>query len=215
MSMIVEALCAGSARPFRGEEMSAIAKQPLDGRVRIGTLGLATDEQADLVHHGGPDMALHHYPLDHHDYWRTELGDHSVLAEPGAFGTNIAMRGMTEADVLLGDRFRLGTALIEVCQPRQPCWKIEHRFGAKGMVKRILKTGRCGWFYRVIEEGEAEAGDSFEKVADGLPEWTMARIFGALWGTSEPTDKTLLRQIIELPPLAAKLREKLVVRTTT
>ncbi len=209
MNFEVRALCAGSARPFRGDESSAIAKQPLPGKVTINRLGLASDEQADPVHHGGPDMAVHHYPLDHHAYWRAELDDHPLLDEPGAFGTNLSVLGMTEEDVLLGDRFRLGSAVIQVCQPRQPCWKIEHRFGRKAMVKRILRSGRCGWFYRVIEEGEAEAGDPLEKIDEGMPDWSMARIFGGIWGTTTPKDDELLREISELDILAPKLRGKL------
>lgn len=209
MNHNVLALCAGSARPFRGAEQSAISKQPLPGIVRIGTLGLAGDEQADPVHHGGPDMAVHHYPLDHHDFWREELGKHELLDQPGAFGSNLCVRGLTEFHVLLGDRFRLGSALLEASQPRQPCWKIEHRFGRTKMVKRILETRRCGWFYRVIEEGEARAGDRLEKVENGLEGWSMARIFEAVWGTSTPQDPGLLEEISELEQLAAKLRAKL------
>ncbi len=210
--IVVDAICVANAVPFRGDEQSAIAKQPVTGKVEVTALGLAGDQQADLVHHGGPDMALHHYPRDHHDYWRGELGDHPLLDEPGAFGSNLSTAGLTEEQVLLGDRFRLGSALLEACQPRQPCWKIEHRFGEKAMVKRIMATGRCGWFYRVIEEGEAKAGDALEKVSEGLPEWSMARLFGGIWGTSTPVDTDLLREISELPLLADKLRYKLVAK---
>ncbi len=209
MSWSVEALCAAHPIPFRGEETSAIAKQPLSGKVIVTALGLAGDEQADLVHHGGPDMALHHYPYDHHAWWRSQIGDHALLDQPGAFGTNLSIVGIVEADVALGARYRLGTALIEACQPRQPCWKIEHRFGERKMVKRIVQTGRCGWFYRVIEEGKAEAGDMLEQVEEGLPDWSMARIFEAIWGTSTPQDDGLLRAISELDLLAEKLRAKL------
>lgn len=209
MNHTVRVLCAASAVPFRGEEKSAIAKQPLSGTVRITALGLVGDEQADPVHHGGPDMALHHYPLDHHAYWRGELGDHPLLDVPGAFGTNLSVLGLSEADVLLGDRFRLGSALIEACQPRQPCWKIEHRFGEKRMVKRIMATTRSGWFYRVLEEGTAQAGDVLELVERGSPDWSMQRIFEGIWGTSTKPDPELLRQIAALPGLPAKLRGKL------
>ncbi|GAA0276567.1 MOSC domain-containing protein [Alteraurantiacibacter aestuarii] len=212
MNHQVLALCTGSARPFRGDEQSAIAKQAVTGTLPITAAGLAGDEQADLVHHGGPDMALHHYPLDHHDFWREQLGDHPLLGEPGSFGSNLSVHGLTESEVLLGDRYRLGTALIEACQPRQPCWKIEHRFGRKKMVKTIMASGRCGWFYRVIEEGEAQAGDTLCKVDDGLEGWSMARIFEAIWGTSTPQDPALLREISELGPLADKLRAKLHAR---
>ncbi|WP_137679523.1 MOSC domain-containing protein [Aurantiacibacter suaedae] len=212
MSWSVEALCAGRKQSFRGNSLSAIAKLVIDGPVAITRVGLAGDEQADPVHHGGPDMAVHLYPRDHHAFWRDEIGDHERLDNPGAFGSNLAVRGICEGDVLLGSRYRLGSALIEACQPRQPCWKIEHRFGTSGMVKAILASGRCGWFYRVIEEGTAQAGDTLELEQEGLPGWTMARLFEALWGTSEPTDPDLLREIAQLPPLADKLRGKIMAR---
>jgi MOSC domain-containing protein YiiM len=206
----VLAICAGSAIDFRGTEQSAIAKQPLVGKVAITGAGIAGDMQADLHHHGGPDMAVHHYPLDHHDFWHDKLEDRSLLHEPGSFGSNLATRGLTEGQVLLGDRFRLGTALLEACQPRQPCWKIEHRFGAKGMVKTIMRTGRCGWFYRVLEPGEAQVGDDLALVERGLPGWPMARVFEAIWGTSMPPDPELLHEVTTLAPLADKLRGQLL-----
>lgn len=209
MTHTLLAICAGRSSAFRGAECSAIAKQPLAGKIRIAATGVAGDEQVDRKHHGGPDMAVHHYPFDHHATWRSEIGDLPLLDEPGSFGSNLAISGLVEDQVLLGDRFRLGTALLEACQPRQPCWKIEHRFGAKGMVKRIMKTGRCGWFYRVIEEGEAEAGDNFGLVEPGLADWSMARIFEAIWGSNDPQDADLLREIAGLSLLAPKLRAKL------
>lgn len=212
MTWHVEALCVGRKQRFRGDELSAIAKLTLDGPVAITRLGLAGDEQADPVHHGGPDMAVHLYPLDHHAFWREQIGEHELLGNPGAFGSNLAVRGIDEGDVLLGSRYRLGSALIEACQPRQPCWKIEHRFETKKMVKAILASGRCGWFFRVLEEGTTQAGDELELVEQGLPDWTIARVFEALWGTSERTDPTTLREVAEMPPLADKLRGKILAR---
>ncbi len=209
MSHNVLALCAGKPQPFRGEEESAIAKNMIGGTVRITKEGLEGDEQADKAVHGGPDMALHQYPVDHHNFWREHLGKHQLLDQAGAFGSNISVRGLTEGAVRLGDRFQLGTAIIETSQPRQPCWKIEHRFGRKGMLKQILKTGRCGWYYRVIEEGEAKAGDKLELVGHGLSNWTIARIFEAIWGTNSPPDLELIREISELDLLSKRLRKKL------
>ncbi len=208
MSWQVQAICAGKAVTFRDDEHSAIAKQALTGPVAFNQLGIAGDEQADRLHHGGPEMAVHHYPLDHHEYWRGELGDHPLLAAPGAFGTNIAMTGLTEDTVMLGDRYRLGGVLLEVCQPRKPCWKIEHRFGEKRMVKRILATGRCGWFYRVVEDGTAQAGDSLELVERISEDWSMRRVFDGIWGTSAPRDSGVLREIAALHRLAEDLRSK-------
>ena len=138
------ALLAGKVAPFRGpDEPSAIVKQPLSGPVTITPRGIAGDEQADRVHHGGPDMAIHHYAFDHYAYWRGQLGEHPLLGQPGAFGENISTTGLAESTVFLGDRFRLGTALIEVSQGRQPCWKQGHRLGHPEMPAQIVQTRRC------------------------------------------------------------------------
>lgn len=202
----IEAVCTGTARPFHGAETSAIMKRPQEGPVQIHAEGLAPDEQADRRVHGGPEMALHLYPLDHHAWWRGEIGDHPVLAEPGGFGSNLAVAGITEEMVHIGDRFRCGTAVIEISQPRQPCWKIEHRFGHKGMVARIVSGGRCGWYFRVLEPGEVAAGDSLERIATGSGEWSVARVFRAL--VAGKASKEEFAALADLAPLTPHLREK-------
>lgn len=206
----ITAVCTGTARPFNGAETSAIVKRPRDGAVQVLAEGLAPDEQADRSVHGGPEMALHLYPLDHHAWWREQIGDHPALDEPGGFGSNLAVSGLTEDMVHIGDRFRLGSALIEVSQPRQPCWKIEHRFGAKGMVAGIIKSGRCGWYFRVLEIGEVAAGDSLERVASGAPEWSVARVFRSLVAGKATPDE--LAALAELAPLSPKLRARAAVK---
>lgn len=184
MKRTLEAICTGTARPFNGAELSAFVKRPREGSVQILEEGLAPDEQADRKNHGGPDMAVHLYPLAHHAFWREKLGDIDLLDEPGAFGSNLAIGDLTEGQVHLGDKFRLGSALLEVSQPRKPCWKIEHRFGkhcnAKGMVATIVKTARCGWYFRVLEWGEAQAGDELERVEIGQERWDIVRASFAL-----------------------------------
>ena len=206
----IEAVCTGTVRPFNGAETSAIAKRPREGIVQVLSEGLAPDEQADRSVHGGPEMALHLYPLDHHAWWRGEIGDHPALDEPGGFGSNIAVTGLLEDHVHIGDRFRLGTALIEVSQPRQPCWKIEHRFGHKGMVARIVKTGRTGWYFRVIESGEVQAGDMLERVAIGAAEWSVARVFRALVAGKATSDE--YAELSHLAPLTPRLRDKAAIK---
>ena len=206
MKHLIEAVCTGTARPFNGAELSAISKRPCEGAVQVLPEGLAPDEQADRSVHGGPEMALHLYPLDHHAWWRGEIGDHPALDEPGGFGSNLAVTGLTEDMVHIGDRFRLGSALIEISQPRQPCWKIEHRFGRKGMVAQIVQTGRCGWYFRVLETGEVAAGDSLERVALGAADWSVARVFRALVAGKATPDE--LAQLADLAPLTPRLREK-------
>ena len=212
MNWAVEALLGGTVQPFRFTEASAIAKTPLPGRVAITRLGLSGDTQADKVNHGGPDMAVHVYPLDHHAFWREQLGDHPLLSDPGAFGGNLAVSGLAEADLAIGDRLRLGTALLEVSRPRQPCWKIEHRFGTRGMVKAVLRSNRCGWYFRVLEQGTAEAGDTLELVERAAQGFTVVRCFAALWGTTSPGDPEELRAILGLAALAEGLRAQISAR---
>ena len=206
MKVELEAICTGTARPFNGVETSAIAKRPREGLVQVLDDGLAPDEQADRRVHGGPEMALHLYPLDHHAFWREQLGESELLDEPGAFGSNLAVRGMTEDDVHIGDRFRLGSALVEVSQPRQPCWKIEHRFGHKGMVATIIQTARAGWYYRVLETGEVQAGDMLERVEVGEQDWSIARTFTALIAGKATREE--LEALAAMERLTPRLRDK-------
>ena len=212
MIHLVEAVCTGTARPFNGAELSAFAKTPREGRVQVLPHGLAPDEQADKRHHGGPDMALHLYPLDHHGWWRDQIGPHELLDQPGAFGSNLAVRGLTDDMVHIGDRFRLGSAVVEISQPRKPCWKIEHRFGQPGMVARIVASARCGWYFRVIETGEVAAGDTIERISLGDPAWHVARAFHALHaGKASAQD---LAELAALPALSAEMRAHAAARAS-
>ena len=117
----IDALLRGKALPYsRPGTRSGIHKTPVEGHVLIGELGLEGDEQGDPRVHGGIDKAVHHYAFEHYAAWRSELGNSPILQQPGAFGENISTQGLTEADVCLGDRYQLGTAVLEVSQGRQP-----------------------------------------------------------------------------------------------
>ena len=189
MKLTLGPVMLGTPVPFRGEEMSAIAKRPASGPVAVGPLGLAGDQQGDKIHHGGVEMAVHHYPHDHYAIWREELDNHELLAAPGAFGENISTDGLTEDSVWIGDRFRLGSALVEVSQGRQPCWKIDHKFQRKGITARVLQTVRCGWYYRVLEPGTVAEGDDFELVERGHEGWDVARVFRAMFYKTAPIEE--------------------------
>ena len=203
-SVAIRSIQCGKVAPFRGEdEPSAIGKVPVAGAVRIGRLGLDGDEQADLAVHGGPDKAIHHYPHDHYAWWRESLGDHPLLSGYGAFGENIATEGLTEDQVCVGDRWRLGTALVEVSQGRQPCWKLDHRFGGAAVNARVVKSRRSGWYYRVLEEGEVAAGDSMVLVERPYPDWSVKRVFGLLIAGEHKKDREGLEALGEVAPLAA------------
>ncbi|MCW5645687.1 MAG: MOSC domain-containing protein [Sphingopyxis sp.] len=196
------AVLLGNARPFRRDERSAIDKRPVVDSVAIDATGLVGDEQADRSVHGGIDKAIHHYPADHYDWWRSHLGDHSLLDAPGAFGENISTAGLDESNVCLGDRFRLGSALVEVSQARQPCWKLDHRFGSKGVMATVVKTRRTGWYYRVLEAGAVRAGDDLVLVDRPWPEWPLASLFGLLIGGEAKDRPADLRALRDVPVLA-------------
>jgi MOSC domain-containing protein YiiM len=202
METRILAVLTGKARPFRDDEASAIGKLPVADSVAVGPMGLAGDEQADRTVHGGVDKAIHHYPADHYDWWRQYLGDAPLLDAPGAFGENISTAGLHEENVFLGDRFRLGSALVEVTQARQPCWKLDHRFQAKGVMAQVVKTRRTGWYYRVLEPGEARAGDLLELVDRPYPDWPLASLFGLLIGGEAKSRLADLRALRDVPVLA-------------
>lgn len=178
----VEAVLTGRAVDYtRPGSRSAIAKCPRQGPVLAGPEGLDGDEQGDRRVHGGPDKAIHHYPHDHYAAWRAELGPHPLLEAPGAFGENISTRGVTEADLCLGDRLRLGAAVVEVSQGRQPCWKLSDRFGIADLARRVQDSGRTGWYYRVLEPGPVQAGDVLELLERPWPDWPLTRLAGLLY----------------------------------
>ena len=200
MTVSIRALLSGRVRPFARGESSAISKAPLSGRVRITRLGIVGDEQADAVHHGGPDKALHHYPFDHYARWRKD-SNHADLHEAGPFGENISTLDLNEDDVCIGDQFRLGTALVEISQARKPCWKQGDRLGWTQLPSLMVREGRSGWYYRVIEEGEAEAGDALLLIDRPLPDWTVRRVFDMIVAGKNKSDKAAFRALADMDVL--------------
>ncbi|BBT39777.1 MULTISPECIES: MOSC domain-containing protein [Pseudomonas] len=197
-SLILDNLLTGLAQPFtRPGSRSAIAKHPRQGPLAVGRLGLEGDEQGDLRVHGGVEKAIHHYPREHYAAWAAELGEHPLLAEPGAFGENFSTTGWREADVCLGDRIRVGSALLEVSQGRMPCWKLNDRFDVAQMALRVQQSGRTGWYYRVLEEGVVQAGERLELVERPHGEWSVARLSAVLF--DKHLEPELLRECLALP----------------
>lgn len=180
MPVEILAILAGKGQPLSRGESSAIAKCSLAGRTRIRFDGVEGDEQVDKRYHGGPDKALHHYPYDHYLYWREAAPDHPLLGGPGAFGENLSTIGLLEDEVCIGDRIRCGTVLLEVSQGRQPCWKQGDRMEWTTLPALMVRERRSGWYYRVIEEGDAESGDMMALVDRPLPDWSVKRVFGLL-----------------------------------
>jgi len=195
----VLSVCTGQAAPYARGSRSGIDKQVRTGKVYCHTLGLVGDEQGDLRVHGGPDKAVHHYPSEHCAAWRAELGPHPLLDTPAAFGENLHSSGLTEADVCLGDRFRVGDALLEVSQARQPCWKLNERFGRPDMAAQVQRTGRTGWYYRVLEEGALWAGADLLLQARPYPEWPLARLIDLLYRPSLDIAELRAARVLPLP----------------
>ena len=153
---------------------SAIWKSPVEGRVRVTRLNLEGDKQSDLRVHGGPDKAVYAYPSEHYAGWKADLP--SLELPWGAFGENLTIEGLLEADVRPGARFRAGTAEFRVTTPRMPCYKLMVRFDREDMVRRFLETGRMGFYLAVEEEGEVAAGDAIVRTARGDGDLTIAEV---------------------------------------
>jgi len=199
---IVEGLFIGTLAPLGPRQVpSGIDKKPVQGHLAITRVGLQGDEHGDTRHHGGPEKAVHHYPADHYGEWRKE----GIEAAAPAFGENITTSGLSEADVCIGDVFRLGSALLQVSQGRQPCWRLNARFDRPDMAIRVQKSGRTGWYYRVLEEGAAEAGNALVLHERPQPEWSLARIIGLLYTRTMDTES--LQELGALPELAPSWRE--------
>jgi len=146
----------------RGTVSTGIFKEPVAGRIMLRALNLDGDGQADLANHGGIHRAAYAYSIENYDYWRRELGRADLGF--GQFGENFTVRGMVEDDVHIGDVFRVGDALVEVTQPRPPCFKLGIKMGMARFPKLFLASGRVGFYLRVLDEGEVGAGDVFERV---------------------------------------------------
>lgn len=204
MQITVDALCSGGATSLPDGKRSGIANSIIEGPVAIGERGIAGDVQVNRKHHGYPAMALHHFPHENYGWLEHHFGPLPRLAERGSMGENISTGGLSEHDVHIGDRFRLGSALVEVTQPRQPCATIEGHLQTKGIVKALVAAARTGWFYRVLETGTAQAGDVLERVETGSTSWSIARAFLATYGAARAPD-TELRELAALDRVSDRL----------
>ena len=208
MSGRLAAVSTGRARQVgvrRGRPlMSAIHKSPVEGRLAAGPEGLDGDEQADLRVHGGPDKAVYAYAAEDTAWWEAELGR---ALGPGAFGENLTVEGLDVTGALIGDRWRVGSTELEVCQPRQPCSKLGIRFGDPLMVRRFAEAARPGAYLRVVVPGELGAGDAIEVVSRPPHDVSIGLVFRAIMHDDALAAPAAAAP--ELPaPLAAWLRAR-------
>ncbi|MEQ4454407.1 6-hydroxyaminopurine reductase [Kosakonia sp. YIM B13605] len=155
----------GKIRDYQGSRPSAIAKLQVEGELMLTETGIAGDEQAEKSYHGGTDRALCHYPREHYAHWAQMFPQQAALFCAPAFGENLSTSGLTEKNVFIGDIFRWGDALIQVTQPRSPCFKLNFHFGISDMSAQMQSSGRIGWLYRVIAGGNVSAQAPLELVS--------------------------------------------------
>jgi MOSC domain-containing protein YiiM len=167
---------------------SAFVKRPISGRVMVQRLGLVGDQQADLRAHGGPDKAVYCYPVEHYAKWLTELLSAETLLVPGGFGENLTTLGFDEDGVCIGDILRIGCFTAQVTQPRTPCFKLGLRFADMQMLRAMTRTGRSGWYMRVLEPGLVEAGASITTIDRLNPSWPIVRINRLIRGDARPDE---------------------------
>jgi MOSC domain-containing protein YiiM len=184
---------------------SGFVKRTVQGAVKVGELGIEGDEQADLSVHGGPEKAIYFYPSEHYVRWGGEYPEHTVELHPGTFGENLTTAGLREETVAIGDVYCIGTALFQVTQPRQPCFKLGIRFKDNRLGRTMIRTGHTGWYARVISPGEVQAGDAVYLVEKPNPEWTIAR-FTQVMVRGEASIEDLI-ELAGLPGLPQAWRE--------
>jgi MOSC domain-containing protein YiiM/ferredoxin-NADP reductase/ferredoxin len=166
---------------------TAIWKEPVAGRRRVSRLNVAGDGQADLAGHGGVHRAVFVYQIESHRYWQAQLGRTDFV--PGQFGENFTVDGLPDDAVCIGDRYRIGSTLFEVSAPRVTCYRVGIRLNEPRMPALLTGSGRPGFYFRVLEEGEVGAGDAIVKVADGPERMTVAEINALLYSADHPRDR--------------------------
>jgi MOSC domain-containing protein YiiM len=187
---------------------TAFFKTPVSGAVHVSRMGVAGDRQADLQNHGGVDKAVLAYSADHYAYWPQHLGLPEMPL--GGFGENLSIAGLDESGVCIGDQWQAGEVTFEVTQPRQPCWKMSRRWRIPDLAAQVVANGKCGWYLRVLAEGQIAAGREFELVSRPHPAWTVFRASRVMH--HEKRDRAAASELAELPQLSAAWKESLLRR---
>jgi len=189
---------------------TGIFKKPVAGPVRVGRYNLEGDGQADLENHGGGHKAVYAYSLDHYAYWRNILGREDMPY--GQFGENLTVSGLDESESCVGDRFRIGSALFAITQPRVPCFKLGIRLGDEKMPKLFSDSARTGFYLRVLCEGVVEAGDAVEVIERGRSRVAVKSLFEAFFRPRESDNAQTLMRGLDVPELSPEWRMHIMKR---
>jgi MOSC domain-containing protein YiiM len=191
----------GKIAPLGSESVpSAFVKHAVVGPVTVTLSGILGDEQADMSVHGGPEKAVYGYATSHYAAWCREYPQHSLLLVPGGFGENLAIDGLSESDICVGDIHGIGSTRLQVCQPREPCFKLALRFNDKHMPKAMIRNGRAGWYYRILEPGVINPGDRVELLDRLNPTFPFTRLVELIRRGKATREE--LEQMRDMPGLA-------------
>lgn len=193
------------------EWTSAIFKEPVQGAVWVSKIGLTGDDQADKKHHGGSEKAVFAYSYENYLYWQKELDLPEITA--GGMGENFVMEHVLEDAISVGDTLQIGDAVVQVSQPRQPCWKPARRFQVKTLALLLQNTGRTGWYFRVLKEGQVQEGQTFTLIDRPYPNWTIQKC-NEIVHAKKP-DLKLMKELAECDLLSSGFRDTLEKRLKT
>jgi MOSC domain-containing protein YiiM len=186
------------------EVATSIFKSSVPGPLLLRRLNLDGDHQADLQVHGGRNKAVYAYPSEHYEFWRKEFPEQELPW--GMFGENFTTEGLTEENACIGDQFRIGKAIVQVTQPRMPCYKLGIRFGRPDMVQRFLASRRSGIYFSVVEEGMVNAGEAIERIQENENCLSIAEVNRAYADTK--ANLPLVRRIVRLDILPRGLHDE-------
>jgi MOSC domain-containing protein YiiM len=203
----IASIHVGKIAPLGSEGvLSGFVKHAVVGPARVTLSGILGDEQADQSVHGGPEKAVYGYATSHYAAWRREYPRHGLLLMPGGFGENLAIDGLSESDLCVGDIHGIGSTRMQVCQPRQPCFKLALRFDDKHLPKAMIRNGRAGWYYRILEPGVVNPGDRV-KVLDRLnPTFPFTRLVELISRGKASTAE--LERMRDMPGLAQDWQQR-------
>ena len=184
---------------------SAIFKRPITQATALLELGLQCDQQADKKHHGGVDRALHLYPQEHYQHWQS-LYPHFSCFHPGSFGENLSTLGAVESQVCIGDVFTLGDAVVQVSQPRSPCFKLNHRFNVPNMALMLQVNGFGGYLFRVLQPGLIEPHSCLSLLSRDHPDLTVKEVAWQFF--NDPLNRRFLQRLMECSTLSESWKIK-------